>query len=633
MTGPARVAKRPGPAAPAPPAKAPGGAWRAWSSWAAVLLAVLIQWRLRVHVAHSTPTWDAASPVGVMKSDTALVHWFAERIARNGGAIPDDFARTQAVLWPDVVDARVEFPMAQPWLAANLWRWLGGGAPLHVFCVSLFGLIAALSAAAVFGLAHELCGRRDLALLAMATWMLLPASWRTLGFVLLGEDLALPAFAWHLWLLARAARVRTAGSFLLAGAPLALAMAAWHATGFFVAVEAGAFFAWYLRSGRNPFSVARSWLVLLPFAAACAFEPMLRGKVLLLSLPMQLALALLVLLFLERRRPLPAPLRVGAAIALVAAFAGLAVGVAKLLGAGISDYSHVFGLITAKLAHLGVRPRDPSVLSFEVRALWQGPFDTTQPQALLLNLGTTLIAAAWVALLALPAWVRGRGRESDAILALLCAVSLLGSWLINRTLILSGLLFPVAAAVALRPLAGRLALAGAALVLLGPPAWKFGEFLDYAKTVSWHDPVHKRELVGLVDAIGRHVPDGAPVASDEVNSTAILAFTGHPMVAQPKYEWTAARARLEEYRTAAIRGSPADLAAFLRRWRCRHVVFDWYLLWGTRYQAGIPDEVTMPAPDSALAIVARDPERLPGFKLLWKSPLDRSRLRLYELTE
>lgn len=595
---------------------------------------------LRISIAHAQPIWDSASPVGLLKSDPALLYWFTERIAENGGALPDEFAASTAVQWPDAVDARVEFPQLQMWLAANSWRWSGGGVALHEWCTRFFALLASLALLGTYGIAREATGSRLAGLLAAAAAFLLPATWRTASFVLLGEDVALPMLALHLWAAARAARRPSRAAFLLAGLPLAVAMAAWHATGFFVAMEAGALLLWCLRSGSNPFAARGAWLALLPFALACVFEPMLRGKLQIVSLPMQVAGALLVLAAIERRRALAPWTRAGVALALLAALAGAAFALGRLAGGGIGDYSHVFRLIGHKLLHLGRLPADPGALPFEVRILWQGPFETAQLRALLLNLSAPLFFALAAAAAAVPGWRRGAGDGIAAVAAPMVLASLLASWLIFRSLAFAALLFPAAgawlvvAAARRVPEAGRsLAALGLSLVLLVPPLAKFGEFVRYVETKNpWYDAAHAAEIRGAVAAVERLVPRDAAVAGDEVNSTAILAHTGRPIVVQPKYESSAARARLEEYRMAATRGTPAELAGFLRRHRCRWLLLDWHLLWQTRYQAGLRNDATSMDGDTALALAYQGKE-LPGFRMVWRSGGRRDGMRLYELVE
>lgn len=608
-------------------------------AWLVALLAVTAVWRTRIELTHAIPGWNRSDPEGLLKSDPALLYWFTTRIAENGGHIPDDLAHTDAVQWPDTVDARVEFPQAQMWLAANTWRWFGGGMALHEWCVVLFSALAAAAGLGVYALARELSGSRCLGLVALGTWALLPASWRTTSYVLLGEDLSFPAFVAHLWLLARAARVRTPAAFLAAGLALLLAMVSWHAAGFLVAMEAGALLTWTLRSGENPLRVRHACLTLLPFALGCLFEPFLRGKLQLLSLPMQMCAALAGLAWLERRREarqrpgLGLAARSGVALALLAGAAGISLLASRALGRGLGDYSHVFGLIAAKLRHLGELPADPLALPFEVRILWQGPFDTLPPLSLALHLSTSLVGFALFFAVSLPIWRHGRGRATEAILALFGAVALLASWLILRTAILAAVLLPLASVlVAARWRAGRERLVAglAALLLLGPPALWFGELMRVtAHENTWYNPEHVGELRQTLDAIRKFVPAGEPVSSDEVNSTAILAHTGHPILVQPKYESTAARARLQEYRMVATRGTPAELAAYLGDHRARYLAYDWRILWASRYQAGIPYSVNGMPRGSALAQMAQDPEHLPGFTLLWKSP--GGRFRLYEL--
>lgn len=596
------------------------------------VVAIVCGFVIRSQFGYSIPSYSPASPLGLLKSDPALLYWFTERIADNRGSVPADFAASKAIQWPDPVDLRVEFPMAQPWLAANgwrLWRALGGSAPLHAFCIGFFALLASLTAIGAYGLTRELTGRRknepagghqgepgdrrdreldgrrDLAAAATLLWLLLAANYRTIGFVLLGEDLSIPALALHLWLVARAARLRTPASFLLAGLALLAAMATWHAAGFFIAMEAGAFFLWYLRSGENPFAPRGSWLVLLPLLLGCAVEPMLRGKLQALSLPMLAGYTLLLMRWIERRRtasaahrPFPAALRAGSSVALLATLFGLALAASRAAGAGLGDYSHVFGLIEAKLRFLGHKPADPAALPFEVRLLWQGPFETASLRDLLFNLGFGLLGLLAVPFLAAPTWRRGRGGNGGgpnasavAVLAPLALASLFASWLIVRTFVLAGLLAPVGLALLLAPgstkstaggtkAAGkgrRLALAGFA-----PPIMVAALCLPLHLAASRSNPWHTRawKTIQEVKMVEENVPAGAAVACDEIGSTAILAHTGRPILAQPKYEWTAARARLAQLLTAMTRGTPEELAAFLDAHDCRYVLLDTTVLWG-----------------------------------------------------
>jgi hypothetical protein len=633
----------------------------------ALIVLVVGAWRIRVGMTEGLPIWDPASPVGVMKSDPALLFWFSERIAEAGGALPDDLAACTSVQWPDAVDARVEFPQLQPWLAAASWRAFGGAMPLHAWCATFFSLLAALTLVGVHGLARELTSSRTLALSATALAFVLPANLRTATHLLLGEDVALPALAIHFWLLARAARTRTPLAFALAGAPLAIALAAWHATGFFVAIEAGAFLAWWLRRGENPLAVRHAWLVLAAPGIAGLAEPMLRGKLALLSLPLLLGYVLLLAAAVERRKSLGGAARIGFAAGALGVLVALSVAIGSAAGSGGGDYSHVFRLIAAKLRHFGQFPDDPAALPFEVRILWQGPFDTTSPGDLFRYLSLSLLGALMAMVLAWPAWRRRKAARTAAdaesralpFLAPALLVALVAAWLIHRTVVLAGVLFPVAtvlaaqaifarnpkgaavrgdggatadaAACAAAPSAPRFSLvAAAALLPLVAAAW----FPTYVRRATrenlWHDPAQAVELRGAIAAIEKVVPKGEAILCDEVNGTAVLAHARRPILAQPKYEWTAARERLEEFRTVATHGSPEELAAWMRAHRCRWLLLDWLFLWSTRYQAGIPYSEDQMAGDTALAL-AYQGLPLKGFRSVWRSGGKRDGMRLYVL--
>ena len=120
----------------------------------------------------------------------------------------------------------------------------------------------------------------------------------------------------------------------------------------------------------------------------------------------------------------------------------------------------------------------------------------------------------------------------------------------------------------------------------------------------------------MVNMIEQMVPSGEAVACDEIGSTALLAHTGHPILAQPKYEWTAARERLQEFRQASSLGTPAELAAFLDSHDTRYLFLDSTVLWGLNYQVGMASPSAPYIPGTALAMAAATPDRLPGFTLL-----------------
>jgi hypothetical protein len=588
---------------------------------------------LRIGGALADPDFDRSNPDRMLKSDPALLYYFVERILGAGGLPPPDFRADRRVAHPEPTDLPALFPIQQEFAVAWLYRAFGQGLPLHVFCVIVMGIFASLTSLGVFGLARELTGSRAWAGLALGLHALSPASYRTLGFILMNEDWSLPWFALHLWLLARAARLRTPAAFVLAALPAGLALASWHAASFLVALEAACLFAWFVRTGENPLAVRHAWLVPAGLLAFGACVPVLRHTVFALSLPMQLAFGLGAAAAVERLRPGSRALRVCAGTAGFAVAFVAALGLGRLGLGGMSEYSHVFELAAAKLAHLGRLPDDPACLSFEARLLWQGPFETASVRELFSGCVVGMVLVCVAACQALPGLVRGRGEGRWHALVLFALGATLAAWGVRRLLVVPALIAPVVAVTLLARLCvpSRIAwIAGLALA----QALLFAGVMSQRQSV-WYFPVQQAELANVVHHVRLHVPREGAVAADFVTASAVLAGTGHPIVLQPKYESRETRARIEAFLHAFFLGSPADLRAFLERYRARYLLVDRQTLWLLRYVAGLPLSTPRPLAGSpAEAFLSEDPRvfaDVPGYRLLYRSPLPSDMMRLYEL--
>jgi hypothetical protein len=404
-------------------------------------------------------------------------------------------------------------------------------------------------------------------------------------------------------------------------AALACAVATWHAMPFLVVLEALAVAAWFARTGRNPFASRAGRAAACVLLAAALGVPILRATRFALSEPMLVVWALCAAGFAQRLGRARATL-VGLAT-LLAGFA--AYGALWAAGGGRGEYSHVLRLALAKLEHAGRLPDDPTRLPFEVRLMGQGPFAT-------LDLGAWSEPALWgigALLLAFAAWTaslvrRPRGDPRVSVLALFALASLPLAWLVGRTVVLPGLLAaPLAAlaVVALVPRRASLALA----TLCALEAWVFAGFLREHR-IGWYlPPVRQAEIAQLVLALPRHVPEGEAVVADFVNSTAVLAHTGRPIVLQPKYEDRASRLRAERFFEAFYHGSPDALARLVRDgFEARYLLVDRFTLgYQARYLAGLAAGAPLPPGSAAEAFLSQDArvlEGVPGFELLYRSP-------------
>ncbi|MBI5362088.1 MAG: hypothetical protein HZA53_02845 [Planctomycetes bacterium] len=589
---------------------------------------------MRVHAALHDPWFDATQAEGMLKSDPALLYYFVERILESGGWLPADVHADPRILHPTPVDVTALFPLGMEFVVA-WWRMLSGsGEPLHMTCLRVTSVLASCAAIGVYGLALELTRRVGWALAALGVFTFTWANYRTVGFLLVGEDFSVPWFALHLYLLARAARLRTPASIVLAALTWIAALATWHATSFFASIEAVLVWAWFARSGANPLAAPKAWLFPVVAFALSLLVPILWGTRFYGALPVQILFGLAAAAWLAHRGTRSHGVLVAASIAAAAAWFGIAWLVARALGGELSEYGPVWGLLAAKLRYLGELPTDPLALPAEVRLMWQGPFATAQPGDLASQLGFGLLVLPLLVLGAGRAWMRRGGGASTALLGAALIVGLVLAWLISRTVILPGLLLPVAVAGCCSEWSARWASqrarTGIAAALVGLVFVQAADCADRVRGFesSWYRPPQRQqELRALVRALPSLVPDGEAIASDFMNSTAILAHTRHPILLQPKYEDRESRRRAVQFFDAIYHRTPDEVRRMLLdEYQCRYLVLDRFTLTrlgASLYLGGVRSDAR-PTPGTWWELLAREagptlPE-VRGYRLLYRSP-------------
>ena len=238
---------------------------------------------------------------------------------------------------------------------------------------------------------------------------------------------------------------------------------------------------------------------------------------------------------------------------------------------------------------------------------------------------------------AAPDWLRGSGDGRVQVLMAFCAASIVAVCLVQRMVVLGGLVAPVAVCLLLRELRPGF-----------PTAWVVGlglvqaaSFATYmhgyeARLERWYQPQQRLELARVERWIGENLPRDAAIVADFVNGTGILVHSGNPIVLQPKYETQRSRDRIEAF-LGTLFHQPLDAFARLLRERfaARYLLIDMNLVWGARYQAGLPFSAWHPIEGTAAFELLNPNPRVyrhvPGFKLLYKSEDDTAFWRLYEL--
>jgi len=368
--------------------------------WAAFLLGLLAIWTLGLTMKAHHFGESGFSSGHSFWMESAQRYRYIEMVSQ-GEALPDPDLRMQSPEgyspWSDTV--------LQEQLYGHLHRWFAPDAPLPSFVRALTPVLSSLAIFGVALLVLFLSRRRSAALFSAFLFAVaLPAATRGIGTTIFREDLAFPVLCFHLAALAlwtRNLRVRTA---LASGVLLALALLLWKVLTFYYLLLV--FFIatahWLEREQARRILPAAAAL-LLPSGVAALLPLSLRADSFLTSTSFLAALAVLGMLGLEHfvRGRGRSTRRRGMVVLRPVIACGL-FGMLRWLLPSERGYSHAWQTIVAKLQFGGVKPADPSLLSFHARHYWTGNYESPTFQQL-------LEAWPWLLLLALPGlWVVSR---------------------------------------------------------------------------------------------------------------------------------------------------------------------------------------------------------------------------------
>jgi len=423
----------------------------------------------------------------------------------------------------------------------------GFGLPLHIFALVFMSIVASTTVVGVAGLTRELTGSRKWACLAGLVYAVTAGSYRTIGVILIREDLSLPLFALHLYLLARAIRVKSAGTIAAAAVTAVAALATWHAMSFIFTIEIACIFAWFLRTGENPLRGKASGIVLAIFAVAGLLIPVLLSKLFLFSLPVQMLLVMAMMSFIQPRLGSGDLRRAIIGLLALAAIGLVFAGSKAWLALGSGDYAHVLEMMLAKVRYLGTRPRDPLELSYDARLIWAGVFETSSPQALMSWLGALVFLTLVSAFGSLESWWHGKGDGRTETLAAFAGVALVLALMVQRLFALAAVLSPPLAVILLHSSFRSPARRHWMLALVLLQCVITANVLDQTKLQGWYNPALLKQLAGTLHYIRDELPNEGAIAADFIVSAAVVAQSTHPSVLQPKYETARSRNRIERF--------------------------------------------------------------------------------------
>lgn len=557
------------------------------------------------------PTWDPQDDTGQFWSEFAFHYRYAQFFASHPVSDWGLLSRDRSVMWPETVDGWREFTIAMEIPVGLAYRWCQPATPFHVWVVRYDCVVSSLSVVGVFLLAAALWRSRVAGLVAATLYATLyPSYGRTVLNLFPREDFAVPLILLALWLSALVLRRETTASSrwlpVLAALAWTAALASWHLTQFLFVLWVGAVaLVWLIRPEMLRVRVDRRALVagLAALVAGGLIVPVLREKLVVVSPAFCALYGLALATWIDGSRRKQRTIFFGTALA------ALAVGLA--LRESYGEYAHVYELFFAKLRFGGVKPDDPSLLTWEARTLWEGPFNNASWSEWWRSL-------QWCGPLAVVAMARAWNRDHrtpERVVFIVFTLALaVFAWMVIRYFTFLGF---IAAAMAAGAGIGldrgqRVAWAGLAMVVLG---WQLVSLDLNPMPRVGPKPAEYRPLVNW---IRDNTPSDAVLLAHISEGPVLLAHTGRPIVLHSKFETRAVRDRFREH-LMAMYGTEDDLYGFCEKHGVQYVVADLpsYLMTGNdsrRYKA---DRLGPLPADGVVRLMNEQPETLRRFELVY----------------
>ena len=543
---------------------------RARAAWIAGLivtcLAFVFMTRAKILTLRSAPNFDPSDDTALFWTENAFHYRYAKMVAE-GKAIPDVDIRMQ---YPEGMHVfRDEMPMMERFVGYAFRRFAPPGMRFHVFLLTLVCVYSSLIIFPAYLLAARAWDGAGSGVTAVLFYAL---TYSFIGPVVLGafvrQDFALPfLFLGTHFLLAglESGRWRT----WLAAFLTAFAFASWHLSQFYYLVLLTGIILVYFASGDRRSQIAHAVGVMtLVLACVSLFVLPLRSGGFPFSMAMLLSYAFLLAHYAPGRRTIATWKR---ALVFVGAFI-LLVGVVTLVfGEHATRYSHVYRLMIDKIRFLGVKPADPSQLSFESRVMWTSSFLSPSLQVMAGWMSGAWVAAAAAAVFAvLGMWRARRVSVSGALILWMSAVFALLFALIHRmdifasffVCVLAGRAFP-------RDWNTRKGYAGIA-VIAGLVMFSYWN-LTRMYMISGSPPP---ELVRpLIEEIRRSTEQDDVILASFPLSPVICAYTERPVIIHSKFENLRVREKVEEFYNALF-SDEETFFGFCGKYNVKYVVYD-----------------------------------------------------------
>jgi len=372
----------------------------------ALLLLYVFSSLIKLDAYKAVPAFNPEDDTGLFSSESAFQYRYA-RLCASGEKIPeiDRFAQ-----WPEGLRVRENITVMMEYVSGFAYRIatrLGFELPFHVFLIGFICFWSSLSIFPLYFLSLNVWRKKIGALLSIAFYAVSVAVFdRSVGNFL-REDFTLVlifgSLTFFVYSVTATTRKRALCLSVLAGLCLFFALGSWHLTQFFFLLfSVGVAICALIDRGDDTVidggfegkrkTLLQNFAVLTAFAvmAGLAF-PVLRSRLFFVSHPLVISYSLVLAGRLAGRYGFS---RVRFASILVGLSTGAGI-LVWLFTRGYLEYSHVYGVIIAKLMHFGLKPDNPSAISYDARVFWQGPFASPGLASILFYFSHILPASAF----------------------------------------------------------------------------------------------------------------------------------------------------------------------------------------------------------------------------------------------
>ncbi|MBN1232576.1 MAG: hypothetical protein JXA60_04400 [Candidatus Coatesbacteria bacterium] len=306
--------------------------------------------------------------VNLFFSESAIQYYYAKQISEGKKL--------------DEIDKKAQFPEGFPvaesltlgieYITGLSYRLMGlGYLPFHRFLLFMICIYSSLSVFVFFYCCKTVYSSYPLSMLLTIFYIVFPPVYqRTIGNFL-KEDLAIPfLFLWFLGQLLSSRNLRLSLIFSIIG--LSGALLFWHVSPFFIYIALTVYLVKYVIEENKDivFKMSILHFIIIIFISIIS-KPNMKAE-LYLS-PVVFAFGLIPLTLILNRKIIRKNSRFfyisSAFLILLISFV-----LSKMTRSNPETYSHVIEFLLAKIRHLGSKPSDPSLLSFNARLLWLTPF-------------------------------------------------------------------------------------------------------------------------------------------------------------------------------------------------------------------------------------------------------------------